>query len=84
MASSVNLLCKMRATEVQMSCTDVQADQHLIFATYMYIEQPFFLNPKFPASSHLVWLHSPICVGPGQKPPKQVFSCHGFNLNVRC
>ena len=33
-----------------------------------------FLNLKFQASSHLLWLYSPVCVGPGQK-PKDRFSC---------
>ena len=28
----------------------------------------FYLNLKFQASSHLVWLYSPVCVGPGRKP----------------
>ena len=28
----------------------------------------FFLNPKFPASSLLLWLYSLICVGPVRKP----------------
>ena len=27
-----------------------------------------YLNPKFQASSHLVWLYSLVCVGPGRKP----------------
>ena len=27
-----------------------------------------FLNPKFAAFSHLLWLHSPICVNPVWKP----------------
>ena len=27
-----------------------------------------FLNPKFQASSHLLWLYSLVCVGPGRKP----------------
>ena len=44
-----------------------------VFATW--IEQfLYFLNPKFQASSHLLCLHSPVRVGPGRKPPKQVFS----------
>ena len=25
-----------------------------------------FLNPKFPASNHLLGLYSPVCVGPGR------------------
>ena len=33
-----------------------------------------FLNPKFQASSYLLWLHSPVCVGPGWKPRRPVFS----------
>ena len=28
----------------------------------------FFLNPKFQASSCLLWLYSPVCVRPVQKP----------------
>ena len=37
----------------------------------------YFLNPKFQASSHLLWLHSPVCVGPGQKTRRPVFSERG-------
>ena len=39
----------------------------------------FFLNPKFLASNHLLWLYSPVCVGPGQKPCRPVFSQRGIN-----
>ena len=43
-----------------------------------YIVLPlFFLNPKFQASCHLLWLHSPVCVGTGRKPRRQVFSRRG-------
>ena len=37
----------------------------------------FYLNPKFQASSHLLWLYSPVCVGPGRKPRRPVFSERG-------
>ena len=37
----------------------------------------FFLNSNFQASSHLLWLYIPICVGPGQKTRKPVFSQRG-------
>ena len=37
----------------------------------------FFLDPKFQASSHLLWLYSPVCVGPGRKPRRPVFSQRG-------
>ena len=29
------------------------------------VQSLFFLCPKFQASSHLLWLYSPVCVGPG-------------------
>ena len=44
------------------------------------VQSLYFLNPKFQASSRLVWLYSLVCVGPGQKPRKPVFSQQGsFN-----
>ena len=44
------------------------------------IVQPLFLlNTKFQASSHLLWLHSPVCAGPGRKFRRQVFSRRGSN-----
>ena len=52
----------------------------------------FFLNPKFQASSLLLSLYSPVCVGPGRKSRRPVFSrrgsCNGklcFSINSnRC
>ena len=42
---------------------------------------PPFLNTKFQASSHLVWLYSLVCVGPGRKPQRPFFSEWGsFDL----
>ena len=38
-----------------------------VFATEI-LQSLYFLNPKFQASSHLQWLYSPVCVGPGRKP----------------
>ena len=32
------------------------------------LQSLYFLNPKFQASSHLVWLYSLVCVGPGRLP----------------
>ena len=37
----------------------------------------YYINPKFLASSHLLWLYSPVCVGPGRKPRRPVFSQRG-------
>ena len=38
-----------------------------VFAAQI-LQSPYFLKPKFQASSHLVWSYSPVCVGPGRKP----------------
>ena len=38
-----------------------------VFATQI-VQSLFFLNPKFQASSCLLWLYSLVCVGPVQKP----------------
>ena len=47
-----------------------------VFATRI-VQSLFFLNPNFQASSHVLWLYSPVCVGPGRKPRKLVFSQRG-------
>ena len=36
-----------------------------VFATQI-VQSLYYLNPKFQASSHLLWLHRPVCVGPGR------------------
>ena len=38
-----------------------------VFATWI-VQSLCYLNPKFQASGHLLWLYSPVCVGPGLKP----------------
>ena len=35
-----------------------------VFATWI-VQFLYFLNPKFQASRRLLWLYSPVCVGPG-------------------
>ena len=45
----------------------------LVFAKQI-VQSLFFLDTKLPASSHLVWLYSLVCVRPGQKPQRPVFS----------
>ena len=47
-----------------------------VFATWIG-QSLYFLNPKFQASSHLLWLYSPVCVGTGWKPRRPVFSQRG-------
>ena len=43
-----------------------------VFATRI-VQCLSFLNTKFQASSHFLWLYSPVCVGPGRKPRRPVF-----------
>ena len=47
-----------------------------VFATRI-VQSLYFLNPKFQASNHLLWLYSPVCVGPGRKPRRPVFAQRG-------
>ena len=42
-----------------------EADQRLCFC---YIASKIPLHTKLQASRHVLWLHSPACVGPGQNP----------------
>ena len=49
-----------------------------VFATRI-VQSLNYLNPKFQASSYLLWLYSPVCVGPDRKPRRPVFSQQGSN-----
>ena len=49
---------------------DREADQGLCFRYIDSTIPRYFLNPKFQASSHLLWLHSLVCVGPVRKPER--------------
>ena len=61
---------KYAKTKMQISCkVTVQLISAFIFATLL-LQSLFFLNPKFQASSHLLWPYSLVCVRPGWKPPK--------------
>ena len=60
---------------------DVEAEHHLCFRYTDSTLSLFFLNPKFQASNNLLWLYSPVCIRPGQKPRKPVFSQRGSYMN---
>ena len=47
-----------------------------VFATWI-VQSLYCLNPKFQASSHLLWLYSLVCVEPCRKPRRPVFSQRG-------
>ena len=52
-------------TKTQVSCAvTAQLISAFVFATWI-IKFLFFLNPKFQASFHRLWLHSLVCVRPG-------------------
>ena len=52
-----------------------------VFATWI-VQYPFFLNQEFQVSSHLQWLRSPVCVGPGWNPRRPVFWRRGSDMKV--
>ena len=59
------------------SCAvNAQLISAFVFATQI-VQSLYFLNPKFQASSHLLWLYRPVCVGPGRKLRRPVFSQRG-------
>ena len=63
------------------SCgTTAQLISAFVFAT-LIVHSLYFLNPKVQASSHRLWLYSLVCVEPGRKPRRQVFSLRGSNVN---
>ena len=41
------------------------------------VQSLYYINPKFQASSNLLWPYSLVCVGPGRKPRRPVFSQRG-------
>ena len=48
------------------------------FAFTIWIVKPlYYLHLKFQAKIHLLWLYRPVCVGPGRKPRRPVFSQRG-------
>ena len=53
-----------------------------VFATWI-VQSLFYLNAKAHDSSHLLWLYSPVCVGPGRKPRRRVFSQRGPYASVQ-
>ena len=60
-------------TKPQISCAvTAQLISAFVFVTWI-VQSLYYLNPKFRASSYLLWLHSLVCVGPVRKPRRPVF-----------
>ena len=57
-------------------CENKDADQRLCFR-YIDSTIPLLTKSEVQATSHLLWLYSPVCVGPGKKPRRPVFSQRG-------
>ena len=74
-------------TKTQISCAvTAQLITAFVFATWI-VQPHFYLNQKFHASSHLRWLYSQDCVGPGRKARRSFFSERGsfnatYNLHI--
>ena len=56
----------------------------LVFATWIVQYLFFFLNPKFPVSSHVQKLCSPVCLGHGRtlKPGPEVIKLFSFSTQL--
>ena len=67
-----NLLPAYAKTKAQISCTE--SAQLISAFVFYYIDSTIPLLPKSDISSHLLWLYNSVCVGPGQKPLRQVFT----------
>ena len=52
------------------------SDQRFVFAIRI-VQSLYYLHPKLQASSHLLWLYRLVCVGPGRKLRRPVFSQRG-------
>ena len=68
--------CICENKDADQLCSNCAADQAFVF-TIRIVQSLYFLNLKSQASSHLLWLYSPVCVGPGRKPRRPVFSQRG-------
>ena len=64
----------MQKTKTQISfAVTAKLISAFVFATRI-VQSLYLLNPKFHASRNLLWLYSPVYVGPGWKPRRPVFS----------
>ena len=65
-------------------CENKGAVTVLLISAFIYttkiVQSLFFLNPKFQASSHLLWLYSPVCVSDQVGNPKDRFYHDGAHM----
>ena len=72
--------CICENKDVHQLCGTAKLISAFVFATWI-VQYLYLLNRKFKASSHLLCLYSPVFVGPGWKPRRQVFSQRGSYVN---
>ena len=58
--------CICKNKDAYQLCGNSKADQRLCFRYTDSTIPKLPENPKFQASSHLLWLYSPVCVRPGR------------------
>ena len=73
-------ICEIKGAD--QLCGNHKLISAFVFATQI-VQFLYSLNLKFQASSHPLWLHSPVFVGPGRKPRRLVFSQRGSYINLR-
>ena len=82
MRNPASCICENK--DADQLCGNREADQRLCFAIRI-VQSRYLLNPKFQASSYLLWLYSAVCVRPGWKPRRPVFSQRGsFQITSYC
>ena len=69
------LCCNGEADQISFAVT-AKLISAFVFVTRI-VQSLFFLNPKYQSSRHILWPYSPVCVGPGQKRRRPVFSQRG-------
>ena len=57
-------------------CKTAKLISAFVFATQI-VQSLYFLYPEFQASSHLLWLYNPVCIGPRRKSQRPVSSERG-------
>ena len=69
--------CIYENKDADQLCGNREADQRLYSLHRFIVLSPYYLNSIFQASGNLLWLYSPVCVGPGRKLRRPVFSERG-------
>ena len=69
--------CAKTKTQISFAVT-AKLISAFVFAIKI-VQSLYYLNLKFQASSHLLRLYSMVCVGPGRKSLRPVFSQQGSN-----